>query len=579
MKITHIKIENILGLRYLDVALDRNILLVCGKNGSGKSSLREAVTMALTGDGSSRVELKKEYGRLVTDGAKDGSVRIDTSLGSSDYALPSGKLSWSISAPINQNALKSVLDASRFAWSMDQTDRRRFLFELVGLKANGEEIEKRLLARGIDQWRVDKIKPFLKSGFDAAAKEAEAKARESRACWKAETGEAYGEKKAADWKAERPEFDAAKLAQLEHDIENLTTGIDRDQREIGALEAESRIEREWQAKINGLKAKASLLDRCQTKYDRDVKDLEEYRVMVEEKRARAGQKREAYACAHCGGMLEIAKAGEIITGLIPHEPVPYDAAAAADLERMEPALAKLESAARNSLRDLEDAKAAAKELEQLEKGTRPSSSDQRIGELKDSIAEKKQRRIALSEELDGLKSARLRAELADKKTESAAVYHADVLAWGKVAEALSPEGIPAELLSAALGPFNSRLHKSAEATGWPCVAISSDMGVTYGGRLYSLCSESEQWRADAMIAEAIAHLSGLGVLMLDRMDVLDVPSRASLIVWLDELAYSGELDSAIVLGTLKALPTTVPDTIQTVWIENGTARIEEAKAA
>jgi hypothetical protein len=579
VKIQRIKIENVLGIRYFDQPLDRNILLVGGKNGTGKSSLREAVTMALTGEGSNRVDLKKEYGRLVTDGAKDGSVRIDTSLGSSDYALPSGKVSWSIAEPINQDALKAVLDANRFA-RMEPNDRRRFLFELVGLKANGEEIEKRLLARGIDQWRVDKIKPFLKSGFDAAAKEAEAKARESRACWKAETGEAYGEKKAADWKAERPEFDAAKLAQLEHDIENLTTGIDRDQREIGALEAESRIERERQAKINGLNAKASLLDRCQTKYDRDVKDLEEYRVMVEEKRARAGQKREAYACAHCGGMLEIAKAGEIITGLIPHEPVPYDAAAAADLERMEPALAKLEITVKNALRDLEIVKASAKELEQLEKGSpRPSSPDQRIGELKDSITEKKQRRIALSEELDGLKSARLRAELADKKTESAAIYHADVLAWGRVAEALSPEGIPAELLSAALGPFNSRLHKSAEATGWPCVAISSDMGITYGGRLYSLCSESEQWRADAMIAEAISHLSGLNLLILDRMDVLDLPSRSGLMGWLDELAYAGELDSAIVLGTLKALPTTVPDTIQTVWLENGAARVEEAKAA
>jgi hypothetical protein len=74
-------------------------------------------------------------------------------------------------------------------------------------------------------------------------------------------------------------------------------------------------------------------------------------------------------------------------------------------------------------------------------------------------------------------------------------------------------------------------------------------------------------------------VSGLGLLMLDRMDVLDIPSRSQLMTWLDELASSGELDTAIILGTLKALPTTVPETVKAVWLENGTSAVEEAKAA
>jgi hypothetical protein len=50
-------------------------------------------------------------------------------------------------------------------------------------------------------------------------------------------------------------------------------------------------------------------------------------------------------------------------------------------------------------------------------------------------------------------------------------------------------------------------------------AITPDMAITAEGRAYSLLCESEKWRVDAMIAAAIAELSGVKVMMLDRMDV------------------------------------------------------------
>ncbi|MBK8117477.1 MAG: AAA family ATPase [Candidatus Accumulibacter sp.] len=59
MKITAIKTSNFLGSRDVDVKLAKPICLFAGKNFSGKSSLQEAVRMALTGE-SVRVSLKKE---------------------------------------------------------------------------------------------------------------------------------------------------------------------------------------------------------------------------------------------------------------------------------------------------------------------------------------------------------------------------------------------------------------------------------------------------------------------------------------------------------------------------------------
>lgn len=99
-----------------------------------------------------------------------------------------------------------------------------------------------------------------------------------------------------------------------------------------------------------------------------------------------------------------------------------------------------------------------------------------------------------------------------------------------------------------------RLRSSAVLSEWESVRIDADMQIRYGDRDYSLISESEKWRADAMIAEAIAHLSGVRILVLDRFDVLDSKGREDLLYWLDGMAEDGDIETALLFGTLKALP-------------------------
>ena len=125
------------------------------------------------------------------------------------------------------------------------------------------------------------------------------------------------------------------------------------------------------------------------------------------------------------------------------------------------------------------------------------------------------------------------------------------------------------MLGEALGPVNSRLADSHFATEWPIVTITQDMEIAADGRPYALLSESEQWRADAMIAETIAHLSGEKLLVLDRVDVLDIEGREDLLFWLDDLAGSGQIDTCLLFATLKALPAKLPESVEAVWIENG----------
>lgn len=157
----------------------------------------------------------------------------------------------------------------------------------------------------------------------------------------------------------------------------------------------------------------------------------------------------------------------------------------------------------------------------------------------------------------------------EKIVTEAARHHADVLAWLEIADALSPDGIPGEMLAEALGPMNARLGASAVAAGWSITQITAGMDITGDGRPYALLSESEKWRADAMIAEAVSYLSGLRLLVLDRFDVLDLTGRADALEWLDALAEADEIDTALVFGTLKALPGGLPDSMQAHWIDGG----------
>jgi hypothetical protein len=142
--------------------------------------------------------------------------------------------------------------------------------------------------------------------------------------------------------------------------------------------------------------------------------------------------------------------------------------------------------------------------------------------------------------------------------------------------------IPGEILAEALEPLNARLRWSADVAEWPQVLIQPSMSILIAGnksgtvwRPYNLVSESEQWRVDAMVAEAITHLSGLRLLVLDRFDVLDLRGRGDLMAWLEAIA--GEVDTAILFGTLKSLPANLPAVATAHWLDHGSlAQLKEA---
>jgi hypothetical protein len=174
--------------------------------------------------------------------------------------------------------------------------------------------------------------------------------------------------------------------------------------------------------------------------------------------------------------------------------------------------------------------------------------------------------------LASLENARHLAEAAHGKTELARAEHERVTAWVAAEAELGPDGIPATLLSRAIDPINDALAEQARLAGFRPARVERDLSLTYAGRAYGLCSESERWRADALFAVVIAILSDVRIVTLDRFDVLDPASRAEALDWLQWLVNGdGDqvplLDAAIVTATLKAKPD-LGDGVDVVWLQS-----------
>lgn len=602
MKIQHIRIQNFVGARDIELALAAPIALFAGKNGAGKSSLREAVRAALTGD-VDRVSVKKAHGALISDGAKRAGVTVGTDHGEASVVITASETKWE-GLPIDTEALPFVLDPACFA-AQTLDARRTFLFALTGLCATTEAVRKQLLERGSNPQKVEIVLPLLRAGFPSACDMAKKRATDAKGAWRGVTGETYGEKKAESWVADKPLFDAVKLNAAVAELTKCNERITTYNKTLGTREEKARAyAKSKEAKASGADS-AAAITRIQTKLATDEANLKQAEENLLQAQQRAGATlrkglihelavglheylkiradSQGIAGYHLNGAIatwsefDLEKAGDAFAAYVQQYGT-LDGNGDPDELEILPALVQardlMSRTVANSMRDLRNAEAAAAALE-LQSNIEPVTQED-VDALRTSIEAACRQRDDLQSTVETLRRAQQAAEAADQRTKDASQHHADVTAWLKIADALAPDGIPGEMLEQALKPINSHLREYANLTGWMQAAIKNDMSITADDRPYALLSESEQWRVDAMIAVAIAHLSKLKLVVLDRVDVLDLPSRGALFDWLDEMTGFQVLDSAILCGTLKAIPEVLADesrdfwkAINGFWIEDG----------
>jgi len=592
MRINRITTENFQGARAVDLDLRTPATLIAGLNGAGKSSIAEAVRLALLGT-PERVGLKKEYGALVSDGAKLGAVTLDLDEGSVGVSLPKGAQSGEDLVP-QSPALPFVLAPERFA-AAKPDERRSLLFALTGTNVKADEIERRLLARGCAAPLVTQIKPILRTGFAGGAEFAKGQATEAKGAWKTATGEQWGSQKAEGWQAEIPPFDQTALDKARTDLTALDSRIDATAQSLGALEQKATAYAAARDQLAARQAKAARLPALRQKLEFDQEEHGKLAARVDALQAKAGTgPREGlvHDLARCLSQLWASEASknvafgiglDIKEVLATYERQYGKVGAAGDIEAaaaLPKAIEARDLMARSVENDRRDIAAAEAAAEQLQAGTAPEAVQPAdVEAARAKVTALRAERKAIDERVQQLLNAKRAATSATERTANAAQYHQDVLAWSAIGDALSPDGIPGEILAEALQPVNDKLADLADLAGWRVPAIGADMVITFAGRPYRLLSESERWRVDALVGAALAEISGLRCLILDRFDCLDLPGRGDALGLVDALATDGRLDTILVLGTLKSLPAAPTDAFTTFWIENGTAEQPKLRAA
>lgn len=141
MKIEKIEIKNVLGLSGFSINTLAPLQLVAGLNGQGKSSIQNAVRMALTSV-PSRVFLKKHYSQLVHDGKKKGNITVTYDNGmTAGVDLPKGAI-----ISVDDENLPYVLEPKLLS-SLKPKDLKTFLYKLSKVKIKPEEVREALRAK------------------------------------------------------------------------------------------------------------------------------------------------------------------------------------------------------------------------------------------------------------------------------------------------------------------------------------------------------------------------------------------------------------------------------------------------
>lgn len=590
MKLHSLEIANFRGLRDVNLVFDTPVTLIAGFNGAGKTSLLEAIRLAVLG-APERVALKRDYARLITEGSKVAVIRLSTDVGDFGYSLPDGKHTTAL--PDIDDEIKLAMGALRF--SECNTDyRRTLLFRITNANLSGNEVVKRLKKRGATDEKIQYITPSLRAGFAEAVKIAKTKASEARGEWKGITNENYGEKKAEIWQlAERPapvdpvELDTATRshALAQERLNNANTALIVAREQVRQLDDLIKTRKT-------LEERAEPLERFRAKLAVDQKEFAawETKLAAIQLNTPGNQETELTRqlaecvedwCLAATQDLQLAaeheqlvsrSRGYLSTYMATQNQSQNDAKAIATVQQARDSYAR---AVANDQRDIAAAEQALEALAELKKKmTQPPN----LLALQAALEKAKTHEQQWAETLNALQAQNKASAHADTAEERALKTHNDILEWGIIIAALSPEGIQAEIMAGALRPVNDRLFELSRVANWARVQITSDLAIEADGRAFEHLSRSEQWRVNCLIGIVIAEISGSHLIVLDEFDLLDLDGRSDAIELFDVLAVQGAVQ-IIVAGTLKACPKDLPGGIAALWIDDKTLINSEEAAA
>jgi hypothetical protein len=534
-----VRIRNLLGVTTADMVIpETGIALVAGLNGAGKSSVLEAIRCAALGTHATRgVTTKRAAETLLHDGAESGSATLDWGTGSSRVSWPDA----TATTKGTPRDLGTGLGIGARLWmSLEAKARQAEFAARFGGEPTVEDIEAFLEAfDGGDATKAEGLhQRVAEQGWDATLLAAKEKATKLKGGWEQVTGDRWGPEKARVWRPAALDPDEPYLP------EETAAAVAAAREKVAALEARGTVEGAEMVRLRGLAAE----------FDARTKAVEQAReaqrpldAACEALLARkppepgaAGAPR--HKCPHCGKPLQVGRSAN--GALVVNAPSAAEAS--------EEARKKAEAAFSAWQGETDEAQTVARAAQ--------ATIEELVAEVRESARARDQ--------LEKLREAGGRAKPVDLAAARTALTEAEAINSGVQAmlrarglfndwalcqpliAALSPDGVRRVVAARALEAVNADLATVSAMAGWADVALTADLDLTLGGRLYPLLSESEQWRADTTMTLVLAKREGAALVTLDRLDVLERSCRP------------GALRAVVGWGIPAVIAVTAPDRAQ-----------------
>lgn len=166
--------------------------------------------------------------------------------------------------------------------------------------------------------------------------------------------------------------------------------------------------------------------------------------------------------------------------------------------------------------------------------------------IQEAAVLKLQERIGKGEQL--LRDARMHWAMVENHNAAKAqqsALTAEVERLEELVELLGPKGARVKALSEAMGRFQDAVNPYIEPFGWKIGFSVEPWGVFANKRPVESYSKSEQYRIGIALQLGIAMLSGLKFAVIDELDMLDLGNRAIV----SKMLLDCPLDQVIILGT------------------------------
>lgn len=536
----NLSITNFRGLSQADIDLNGQITLLAGRNGAGKSSACLALAALLTGE-VNPISLRKggDKNIAVLRGAKEGSATLSGDGWSVSITWPDGE----------RYAEGDALSASRIATGLDawtdlkEDERQKLFADVFKVRPDKEDLKAGLVEVGHEN-RLEEIwARIAKSGWPITATWASEEARDAKGAFRQATGEQYGAEKAAKWLAVEANDLAGDASALKAELDELRIARDRAVAAAGVAKHSANQIAEAEQRLHAVNDKL-------TKARAGHAGASERHAAASATLTRLRSlPKPPLSCPGCGTCLKLDD-GQLVETI---EAGPFvDLEELAKAEREEADAAKGLDRARNELQVLQADKARLEPLASRASPERNAEAEQEAADLAARIA-------GMEGQLRSL-----------ERYTTAKDAHERVATYSALAEVLGDKGVRKTKAVRVLELVNGRLADLSTAMGGGIVSLDRDMAVHMGELPLRALSQSERWRALAIVQMLISQQDGSHLVILDGADVLDQGGRNGLVKALRSIGLPA------VIGMTVNKPELAPDLAKaglgaSYWISDGTA--------